>query len=73
MDEITGTERVEDGILLRVKTGSGERELVFTFRELIDSQVNALHLLQFPHKYLCDPETRVIVRKQRKKADTLRG
>ncbi len=72
MDEITGTERVEDGILLRVKTGSGERELVFTFRELIDSQVNALHLLQFPHKYLCDPETRVIVRKQRTRAGMFR-
>ena len=69
MDEIAGTERVAEGILLQVKTRSGERELVFTFKELIDSQVNALHLLQFPHKYLCDPEARVIVRRQRKRAD----
>jgi hypothetical protein len=67
MDEITGTDRVAEGILLMVKTGSGERRGVFPFSELIDSQVNALHLLQFPHKYLCDPETRVIVRKQWKK------
>lgn len=72
MDEIAGTERVAEGILLRVKTGSGESELVFTFRELIDSQVNALHLLQFPQKYLCDPEARVIVRRHRKRADLFR-
>jgi hypothetical protein len=45
MDEIAGTERVAEGILLNVKTESGDRELVFTFKELIDSQVNALHLL----------------------------
>ena len=68
MDDIAGTERVAEGILLTVKTGSGDRELVFTFKELIDSQVNALHLLQFPQKYLCDPEARVIVRRQRKRS-----
>ena len=69
MDEIAGTERVAEGILLTVKTGSGDRELVFTFKELIDSQVNALHLLQFPQKYLCDPQARVILRKQRRRTD----
>ncbi len=73
MDEITGTERVAEGILLRVKTSEGERELVFSFPELIDRQVNALHLLQFPQKYLCDPENRTVMRKQRQKADTFRS
>lgn len=42
MDEITGTDRMAEGILLRLKTGSGEPERVFSFRELIDMQVSAL-------------------------------
>lgn len=65
MDEITGTERVKEGIMLRVKTKTGEKEVLFEFRDLIAMKVNALHLLQSPHKYLCDPPAMIITRKPR--------
>lgn len=65
MDEITGTERVREGILLRLMTETGETEVLFEFRDLIAMNVNALHLLQFPHKYLCDPRAMLIIRKPR--------
>jgi hypothetical protein len=65
MDEITGTERVKEGIMLRLKTKTGEREVLFEFRDLIAMKVNVLHLLQFPHKYLCDPLAMIIIRKPR--------
>jgi hypothetical protein len=63
MDVISGTERVKKGILLRVKTPSGEKEVLFGFDELVAMEINALHLLQFPQKYLCDPRARVIRRR----------
>jgi hypothetical protein len=66
MDEIIRTERVPEGILLTVKTGDEEKDLVFGFPELIDQEINALHLLVAPHKYLCDPEKRIITRRHRK-------
>mgnify|MGYP001228307696 CR=1 FL=1 len=66
MDEITGTERVKEGIVLRVKTKTGEEEVLFEFRDLIAMKVNALHVLQSPHKYLCDPAAMIIIRKPRK-------
>jgi len=66
MDEIVRAERVAKGILLTVKTKDGERDLIFEFSELIDRGINALHLLQAPHKYLCDPEERIIMRRHRK-------
>lgn len=65
MEEITGTERVKEGIVLRVKTKTGEKEVLFEFRDLIALKVNALHLLQVPHKYLCDPAAMIIIRKPR--------
>jgi hypothetical protein len=58
---------------LLLKTGSGKRELVFTFRDLIDSRVNALNLLRFPHRYIWDPETLIIMRKHRKRSDLYQG
>ncbi len=66
MDEIIRAERVAEGILLTVKTKDGERDVVFGFSELIDREINALHLLQAPHKYLCDPEGRIIMRRHRR-------
>ena len=65
MDEITGTERVKEGIMLRVMTETGEKEVLFEFRDLIAMKVNALHLLQYPHKYFCDPQAMIIIRKPR--------
>jgi hypothetical protein len=65
MDEITSAERVAEGILLRVETQSGGREVTFGFDELIRTEINALHLLQFPQKYLCDSDTRIIRRRPR--------
>jgi len=66
MADISGTDLVKKGILLRVKTSSGVADVMFEFAELIDMQVNALHLLQFPGKYQCDPDTRRIWRKSGK-------
>ena len=66
MYEIVRTERVAEGIFLSVKTPEGEKRLVFSFPELIDKGINAFHLLEAPYKYICDPETRTISRKQRK-------
>jgi hypothetical protein len=63
MDVISGTERVKGGILLRVETSSGVKEVIFGFDELVGMKINALHLLQFPQKYLCDPMTRNIRRR----------
>lgn len=63
MDVISGSERVKEGILLRVETPSGVKEVLFGFGELVGMQINALHLLQFPQKYLCDPRTREIRRR----------
>jgi len=65
MDEITGTDRMKDGIMLRVKTQTGEKDVLFEFRDLIAMKVNALHLLQYPNKYLYDPQAMIIVRKPR--------
>jgi hypothetical protein len=66
MDEIVRAKRVAEGILLTVKTKDGEKDVIFGFSELIDREINALHLLQAPHKYLCDPKGRIIVRRHRK-------
>jgi hypothetical protein len=66
MHEIVRTERVAEGISLTVLTPDGEKRLVFGFPELIDRGINAFHLLEAPHKYLCDPETRSIARKRMK-------
>jgi hypothetical protein len=63
MDVISETSRVKEGILLRVETSSGKKEVVFGFEELVKMEINALHLLQFPQKYLCDPGARVIRRR----------
>ena len=63
MDVISGAGRVKEGILLRVETPSGVKEVLFGFSELVEMKINALHLLQFPHKYLCDPLTRKIRRR----------
>jgi len=63
MDVISGTERVKEGILLLVVTPAGKEEVIFGFGELVKMEINALHLLQFPQKYLCDPEARVIRRR----------
>jgi hypothetical protein len=65
MHDITGTERVAEGILLRIATPSGGREVAFGFDELIRMEINALHILQYPHKYLCDPDARIIRRRGR--------
>ena len=62
MDIISGTERVKEGILLIVETPAGKEEVIFGFGELVKREINALHLLQFPQKYLCDPQARVIRR-----------
>jgi hypothetical protein len=66
MEEIIRAERVADGILLAVKIPGGEKNVTFGFSELVDREINALHLLQVPHKYLCDPEARIIERRHRK-------
>lgn len=66
MYEIVRTERVAEGISLVVITPGGKEELVFRFSELIDRGINAFHLLEAPHKYLCDPRTRSISRKRMK-------
>ena len=63
MDVISTAERVKEGILLRVETSSGENEVLFGFDELVGMEINALHLLQFPQKYLCDPGARVLRRR----------
>jgi hypothetical protein len=55
MEVISVAERVKEGILLRVETSSGGKEVLFGFDELVEMEINALHLLQFPQKYLCDP------------------
>ncbi len=63
MDVISGTERVKTGILLIVETPAGKEEVIFGFGELVKMERKALHLLQFPQKYLCDPHVRVIRRR----------
>lgn len=65
MYEIVRTERVAEGISLVVMTPDGEKRLIFGFPELIDREINAFHLLEAPHKYLCDPGTRSISRKRK--------
>jgi hypothetical protein len=66
MDEIIRAERVPEGILITVKSRDGEKDVVFGFPDLIDMGINAFHLLQAPHKYLCDTGNRIISRKHRK-------
>lgn len=63
MDVISAAERVKEGILLRIETSSGGKEVLFGFDELVEMDINALHLLQFPQKYLCDPLARIIRRR----------
>jgi hypothetical protein len=63
MDIISGTERVKTGILLIVETPAGKEEVIFGFGELMKMEINVVHLLQFPQKYLCDPQARVIRRR----------
>jgi hypothetical protein len=65
MYEIIRAERVAEGISLSVLTPDGEKRLVFSFPELIDRGINAFHLLEAPQKYLCDPRSRTVARKQR--------
>jgi hypothetical protein len=66
MNEISRAERVPEGIRLTVKTADGEENVIFGFSELIAKEINALHLLQAPHKYLFDPEERIITRRHRR-------
>ena len=63
MDGIAGAERMKTGILLRVETPTGVKEVLFGFGELVEMKINALHLLQYPQKYLCDPGAREIRRR----------
>jgi len=72
MEDIIGTERVEKGILLHVRTSNGIKDVLFEFRELIDMKVNALHLLQSPHKYLCIIESHRITRRGKDHEDAVR-
>lgn len=65
MYEIIRADRVAEGISLTVKAPDGEMRLRFSFPELIDRGINAFHLLEAPQKYLCDPQSRTIARKQR--------
>ncbi len=64
MDEITGARRVPGGISIRVKKDGGQEEMTFPFKALIDQDINALHLLQAPHKYAFDPVRRAVMRKK---------
>jgi len=63
MDVISGAKRMKTGILLIVETPAGKEEVTFGFEELVKMEINALHLLQFPQKYFCDPRARVIRRR----------
>ena len=65
MYEIIRAERVAEGLSLSIKTPDGEKQIVFSFPELIDRDINAFHLLEVPQKYLCDPKSRTISRKPR--------
>lgn len=64
MQNIVGTKKIAEGILVIWGTGSGVKSDTFTFQELIDMKVNTLDLLDRPAAYQVDPKAHAIVPKR---------
>jgi len=63
MENIVGTKKMAEGILVIWGEGSGVRSDTFTFQELIDMKVNTLDLLERPAAYQVDPAAHAVVPK----------
>ncbi len=64
MENIVGTKKMPEGILVMWGAGSGVQSDTFTFQELIDMKVNTLDLLDRPAAYRVDPKAHAIVPKR---------
>lgn len=64
MQNITKTRKMENGIAVYYKVGTGEKFESFNYHELIDLKINALDLLQDPKNYAVDTEKHRLVMKK---------
>jgi hypothetical protein len=64
MKEIVSAKKMENGIACYYGKKGEEKFESFTFRELIDMEINALDLLQYPKNYTLDTDKHSIVMKK---------
>jgi len=63
MQNIVGTKKMQEGILVMWNEGSGVSSDTFSYQELIDMKVNTLDLLDRPAAYQVDPKSHAVVPK----------
>lgn len=64
MQNITKCRKMENGIAVYYKAGSGEKFESFNYSELIDMKINALDLLQDSKNYAVDTDKHRLVMKK---------
>ena len=64
MKDIIATRKMENGVACYYGQKGEEEFESFTYRELIDMEINALDLLKYPKSYAVDPDNhRLAVKK----------
>ncbi|WP_298667431.1 hypothetical protein [uncultured Methanofollis sp.] len=60
MDEITGANKMMNGVLVEYRRGGLSQIVGFTYEDLIAMEINVLDLIEHPRDYEVDPEGKAI-------------
>lgn len=64
MQDITGSKKMENGVVVFWNEAGEKKDDSFNYIELVDMKINALDLLEHPKSYRVDTKTHMLIVKK---------